>query len=44
MSTKYQSVNNLKVSDNVTLSIKKGITIHIYQDDKYMMSTKVKHE
>ena len=36
--------NNLKVSDNVTLSIKKGITIHIYQDEKYMMSTKIKHE
>ena len=36
--------NNLKVSDNVTLSIKKEITIHIYQDEKYMMSTKVKPE
>ena len=33
--------NILEVSDKVSLSIKKNITIHIYQDEKYMMSTKI---
>jgi len=33
--------NILEVSDSVSLSIKKNIPIHIYQDEKYMMSTKI---
>ena len=33
--------NILEVSAKVSLSIKKNIPLHIYQDEKYMMSTKI---
>ena len=36
--------NILCVSDNVTINLKRNIPIHIYQDEKYMMSTLIEPE